>query len=98
MKLKLPAFVGVPLNSPAVLRSIPPGGVPEITDHEKGGVPLDAVKVKEYGMPTVPLGSGDEEAIVNGVVFGTVKFTTSVGALEIFSRLPMRRAPDVVSL
>src|SRR5438132_322458 len=87
VKLKLPALVGVPLKTPPVVKLNPAAKVPAVTDHENGAVPFVTVNVKEYGVPTIALGSGDGEVIVTGAPPGTVKSTTSVGALTESSRV-----------
>jgi hypothetical protein len=81
VKLKVPAFVGVPLNTPAVLKLVPPGNAPEMTDQLKGPVPFVTMNVNEYGLPTVPLGNGEVEVMAIGADADAVNSTTSVAAL-----------------
>lgn len=57
VKLDCPALVGVPLIVPFLLKPRPAGNDPEVTVHEYGAVPPEAVSVVEYGVPSVPLGS-----------------------------------------
>ena len=60
VKLAAPAVVGVPLIVPVVeLSARPAGRAPPVTDQLYGLVPPVAVSVCEYGVLTVPLGSGD---------------------------------------
>jgi hypothetical protein len=56
---KEPPFTGVPLMVPEELGVSPPGRLPEVTDHVYGGVPPEAARACEYGVPTVPAGSDD---------------------------------------
>jgi hypothetical protein len=57
VKLDWPVLVGVPLMVPPLLKLRPAGNAPDVTVHEYGVVPPEAVSVVEYGVPTVPLGS-----------------------------------------
>jgi hypothetical protein len=59
MNPNMPAFDGVPVMAPLLLRLSPPGRAPELIDQVYGGVPPDAPRVCEYGAPTVPAGSDD---------------------------------------
>src|SRR5262245_27304923 len=47
LKLKVPAFVGVPLKTPPLLRLKPLGNAPKSSAQVYGAVPLDAVNVCE---------------------------------------------------
>jgi hypothetical protein len=55
VNVKLPPTVGVPLRTPAGLSPIPGGSVPSAIAND-GLVPLVAVSVPVYGVPTVPSG------------------------------------------
>jgi hypothetical protein len=57
VKLDWPLLVGVPLIVPLLPRLRPGGSDPDVTVHEYGVVPPEAIRVDEYGAPTVPLGS-----------------------------------------
>jgi hypothetical protein len=61
VKLDWPALVGVPLIFPFVLKLRPAGNVPDVTVHEYGVVPPEAVSVVEYAVPSIPFGN---EAVV----------------------------------
>jgi hypothetical protein len=63
---KLPALVGVPLQTPLVENVRPGGLMPDIRDHEYGGEPPVALTVASYTAPTRPEGS-ELVAIVRGV-------------------------------
>ncbi|MEO7651069.1 MAG: hypothetical protein ABIZ80_11425, partial [Bryobacteraceae bacterium] len=63
VKLKLPAVVGVPVMEPFAPSDNPAGAEP---DHVYGGVPPAAVRVCEYGEPTVPPGKGEVLVMVTG--------------------------------
>ena len=69
VKVKLPVVVGVPDNTPPAVRLIPGGRLP-VCDHVIGAVPV-AVKVKLYGVPTVPLG-GAPDVMVGATGAGPV--------------------------
>jgi len=52
-----PTAVGTPESAPAVLSVKPAGRVPDETLQVYGAVPPDAVKLAEYEVLTMPLGS-----------------------------------------
>jgi hypothetical protein len=57
VKLETPTVVGVPEITPVLVPSDNPAGkLPAVTPHVYGGVPPTAVKLVEYGTPTVPFG------------------------------------------
>jgi hypothetical protein len=62
LKLKLPAAVVVPLNTPAGESESPVGNAPDVTVKAYGVVPPDAINVVLYAVPTTEL------AIVAGVI------------------------------
>lgn len=70
VKLKVPAVVGVPVIAPVDVLSVrPAGSAPTIKLNVIGAVPVAEMDC-EYGMPTVPAGSGLAVVIV-GCVPGT---------------------------
>jgi hypothetical protein len=66
MNPNMPAFDGVPVMAPLLLRLSPPGRAPELIDQVYGGVPPDAPRVCEYAVPTVPEGSTDVVTVSAG--------------------------------
>ena len=47
MKVELPVAVGVPLNSPALLKVRPAGSVPDVIAQLNGAVPPEAVRLRK---------------------------------------------------
>jgi hypothetical protein len=67
VKLNVPAVVGVPLRTPAVLRLNPAGRAPADTDQLYGGVPPVASSCRLYAVPTFPADSVLAVVIVGAV-------------------------------
>jgi len=61
----VPAAVGVPESTPAVLSVRPAGSVPVVTAQVSAPVPPVATSVKLYAVPTVPGGRGEVVVIFN---------------------------------
>jgi hypothetical protein len=57
VKLKVPAALGVPLSTPALLNASPVGSVPTATEKATGAVPPVALIVWLYGTLIVVAGS-----------------------------------------
>ncbi len=75
VKVLVPEVVGVPLRTPSELRDRPAGNEPEVTLQVNGGVPLEADRVCEYAVPTVPDGSvvvSSVGGVATTIVTGTV--------------------------
>jgi hypothetical protein len=77
--LAVVAVVGFPLMTPPVDSANPAGSVPDVMDHEYGGVPPVAIKVWEYVVPTVPVGKGDDVVIDSGG--GAIVMENGLGVL-----------------
>jgi hypothetical protein len=77
VKVELPAVVGVPDSTPAELSVRPAGREPEFTDQVYGVVPPVAVRVTEYGTPTVPAG-GAEKFVVTPVPMVSVVASVAI--------------------
>jgi hypothetical protein len=78
--LVVPATVGVPLITPALLRLNPAGSAaePAASDHVNGLTPPEACSVLEYGCPTTPLG---REVVVMTGFAGRIVMVTGVSAV-----------------
>jgi hypothetical protein len=64
----VPAAVGVPDRTPALLKVNPVGSVPEVTLKVYGTTPPVALIVAEYAVPTTPLGSVAGDKLIVGQV------------------------------
>ena len=65
VKELVPAVVGVPDKTPAVLKVRPAGSVPVDTVQLKGAVPPDAVRVRLYAVLTAPGVRGEVVVMVS---------------------------------
>jgi len=80
---KLPAMVGDPPRTPVGDSAKPGGNAAAIADQVYGANPPEAVKVSEYGAPTVPVGRGDGVTIESGTLI--VRVRDCVAVLEPLS-------------
>ena len=55
VKVKVPAVVGLPEITPALLSVSPGGNVPETSEYLNGEIPPVTVSAEEYATPTVAL-------------------------------------------
>ena len=78
-RLLLPAALGVPLSTPALVSVRPAGKAPEVTAKAYGPVPPDAVNVCAYAVPAVPAGS----------VPGASVTTTAALMVGLYDRTPV---------
>ena len=92
VKLKVPELVGVPLNTPLLLKVNPPGKVPALTVQLYGSVPPEAVSVCEYETPTVPVGNGELVVIANaaGLIVNAKLLVADLPALSASRTLKLK--------
>jgi hypothetical protein len=83
VKLEVPNAVGVPDIVPPAERVSPAGKVPAETVQLNGGVPPAALKVCEYGVPSVACGSGP--ALMETAAGLTVMVRPAVAVLDPLS-------------
>src|SRR5579872_5941660 len=83
VKFEVPAVDGVPATPPELFSESPAGSVPALTVQLYGAVPPFAVKVCEYAVPTIPLGSAEVVIVKPApitIVRGTLAFAPELSA------------------